>query len=86
MLMPKTNGNSNNSGDINRTRVETLTVDRKKLVHHAKTYSDTSKIIKKTKVGLTDAQRKEAKFRYTAKMNKLNEDSKNQKKVDAKII
>lgn len=35
LLMPKTNGNSNNSGE--RTRVDTTTVDKKKLMHHAKT-------------------------------------------------
>ena len=48
-------------------------------------YTDISKR-KKQKLGLSDAQRKDNKFHYMNKINKLNEDNKNQKKIDAKIV
>lgn len=84
MLMPKTYNNSAESQN-NQTAVETLTVGHRKNSLPMKTLSDTQ-LVKKEKKGLTDAQRREAKFRYTAKITKLNEDNKKEKRVDYKMI
>ena len=87
MLMPKTLNNSLESNSHNQTRVESN--GSKKIMHRKMSTpagSMKSKDKRRMRKGLTDPQRKEAKFRYSTKMNKLNEDSKKQKKDDAKLF